>query len=133
MHRKKKACPAEGINFRKCQKVGHFAVVCRSKAVEKVTSREFVAVTSEDPDLFLGAVNNDLSSKDAWKVQLRVNGKDVTFKIDTGADITVMSSSTFNSLPKCPELKEADKPWCKAELRGKLHCSGILEQQYPSC
>ena len=37
-------------------------------------------------------------SENEWLVELHVNGSPVEFKIDTGADITVMSQTAFNRL-----------------------------------
>ena len=38
------------------------------------------------------------------KVQLKVSGKPVVSKIDTGANMTAISKSAFDSLPNRPEL-----------------------------
>ena len=53
---------------------------------------------------FLGALSGDSLEDNKWTVQLRVSGEPVDFKIDTGADITAMSKSTFDSLPNHPKL-----------------------------
>ena len=41
-------------------------------------------------------------SKNEWLVELHVKGSPVLFKIDTGADITVMSQTAFNRLARRP-------------------------------
>lgn len=44
----------------------------------------------------------DLSNSDntdAWTVKLKVCRKLITFKIDTGADTSVITEATYNSLP----------------------------------
>lgn len=38
-------------------------------------------------------------SENEWFVNLPINGSTVEFKIDTGADITVMSQAEFRGLP----------------------------------
>ncbi len=43
---------------------------------------------------FLGSVSDD-ANEDEWHVKLSMQGTAVEFKIDTGADITVMSEQTF--------------------------------------
>ena len=36
--------------------------------------------------------------KDPWEVELELNGKLTKFKIDTGADITVIPEAVYSSL-----------------------------------
>ena len=40
----------------------------------------------------------------AWKVELKVNRRLLTFKIDTGADFSIMDESTYHSLRPKPRL-----------------------------
>lgn len=57
-------CPARDAACRKCQKKGHFAVVCRStKAVRTVQQQE-----EDNDETFLGAVGDS-----SWRVALKVN------------------------------------------------------------
>lgn len=68
---------------------------------------------------FLGSVSDDYNDNE-WHVKLPVNG--TKFKIDTSADITVMSEQTFLELPGHPHLYKT-----LADIRspgGKLDCIG---------
>ncbi len=70
---------------------------------------------------FLGSVSDD-ANEDEWHVKLSMQGTAVEFKIDTGADITVMSEQTFLKLPCRPHLTKT-----LADIRspgGKLDCIG---------
>ena len=99
-HTKPEHCSASGKKCSKCQKVGHFAAVCRSKSVSEVRRNADGATEgSSDDHWFLGALSSDSQQDNKWKVQLKVSGKPIVFKIDTGADITAMSKTTFDSLP----------------------------------
>ena len=101
MQSKKKPILNPGL---KCQKVGHFAAVCWSKSVNKVNSDgDSASNDSSFGRWFLSALSSDLDPDDKWKVQLKVSGKHVVFKIDAGADITAISKSTFDSLPNQPK------------------------------
>lgn len=52
---------------------------------------------------FLGSVMNESASEDRWFVTLPIQGRSVKFKNDTGADITIMSRCTYESLQGgCP-------------------------------
>ncbi|KAI2648690.1 Transposon Ty3-G Gag-Pol polyprotein [Labeo rohita] len=65
------------------------------------------------------AVSDD-ANEDEWHVKLPMHGTTVNFKIDTGADITVMSEQTFLKLPNRPHLAKT-----LADIRspgGKLDC-----------
>ncbi|EDO38514.1 predicted protein [Nematostella vectensis] len=74
-----------------------------------------------DQRFFLGDVESD-GTKNPWTVDLLINQKPVNFKVDTGADITVLSESTYNHLPNPPKLEPE-----RADISspgGKLICKG---------
>ena len=52
-------------------------------------------VSDDSQDEFLGIIHSEtdsLSSTEApWTTKLEVNGRSIGFKIDTGADVTVIS------------------------------------------
>ena len=71
---------------------------------------------------FLGALSSDLLEDNMWRVQIKVSRKPVVYKIDTGADITAMSKSIFDSLPNQPKIH----PFRIALFSpgGELQCAG---------
>ena len=71
---------------------------------------------------FLGAINSGDSEEEPWSVMVHINQKPVQFKIDTGADICVMSESTYQALPKCPQLQPSNA--ILSSPGGKLNCKG---------
>ena len=116
-HTSSETCPATGAKCSKCKKKGHFAVVCRTVVGE-------VTRTSEETSqhFFLGAIKSGTSEEEPWSITLRINQKPVQFKIDTGADISVMSELTYQALPKCPELQPSNA--ILSSPGGKLNCKG---------
>ena len=60
-----------------------------------------------DETFFLGSVMSSNGEKDPWQVELELNGKLTKFKIDTGADITVIPEAVYNSLGPRPPLQLA--------------------------
>lgn len=64
----------------------------------------------EDNDsLFLGTIT---AGKDPWTVDLQLKNKNVHFKIDTGADVTVIPDYVFNTVYSSnkPPLRKSPKP-----------------------
>ena len=122
-------CPAVGKSCMKCSKVGHFASVCRSTGPgypsERQRSSQQQSISelshsfehgcccqndrSNSPDRggpthFLHAIDlND--AKPSWRTYLMVNKQYTCFKIDTGADVCVMSVGTYQRLRPKPNLK----------------------------
>ena len=74
--------------------------------------------------LFVDTLNNNLSSSDTWQAELKVNDKLVKFRLDTGADATVLPLDTFNQLLSAP-LSPPDKVLCGPN-RAKLDVVGYF-------
>lgn len=86
---------------------------------------------------FLGTVNEDNvieqhGADEEWLVKLPVNGSTVEFKIDTGADITVMAQSEVCKLQHCPRLVTQRKAPHITSPGGKVQCTGkfLATSQY---
>ena len=89
-------CPARDAKCKGCGKLGHYERVCRSSA-------DKVRVVQEE---FLGAISS--GSKNQWDAVIRVNGTSVKFKIDTGAEVTVIPETTHKAIGS-PPLKKPDR------------------------
>ena len=81
-------CPARDATCYQCTKKGHFSTVCRSTG--SVHAVQYSDNTQDNTDNFLGAVESKHPPMrvNPWTVPLTVNGTVITFKIDTGADVT---------------------------------------------
>lgn len=114
-------CPAYGQTCRKCDKINHFAKMCRVNSQPKNKKMHVVEQQDGDDDsdaeeMFIGtiemrsidAIENTKCDQDRWSEELLISKKRVKFRIDTGADCNVMSAKTFHSL----------------NITGKLHASG---------
>ncbi|XP_013882267.1 uncharacterized protein K02A2.6 [Austrofundulus limnaeus] len=128
-HGKTQQCPAKNKRCRKCNKMGHFEIVCKTQMLKEVT----VASDNQadgDSMFFLGAVTDKQTiieqpdSGNEWLIELPINGCVVKFKIDTGADITVVSQTEFNRLPKSPKLVTANKMPLVTSPGGEVQCVG---------
>ena len=66
--------------------MGHFAKCCATnKSVRSDT------IDEEQNEGFLGTIDNKFNK--AWTKKLCINNKELNFKIDTGADVTVIPIS----------------------------------------
>jgi hypothetical protein len=99
-----RACPAFNKQCSKCHKMNHFANVCRSRAlphINEVEQSQMEKQTQDDWALSneIGAVVNVNSIQtNQWTVRLPIFNSYVTCKIDTGADVNVLSLKTLKSL-----------------------------------
>ena len=87
-------CPAREAKCHSCGKIGHFKTMCRSTQTVGT-----VQAPVETEDEFLGTVRDEAGAK-PWIMTLPLNGMPVEFKIDTGADVSVIPESVFNQLER---------------------------------
>eukprot|EP00794_Sanderia_malayensis_P002412 gene2412-2781_t len=123
-------CPAAGKRCNTYQQFNHFAgsSVCPQTSVSEVEKNAL-----EVENLFLGRV--DLASKEKaknatendWQVQMKTTGGSILFKVDTGADVTVIGQQ---HLPQFDVSRE-DIHKTRKSLRGpanqQLHCLGYIK------
>ena len=81
-------CPAKAAICFKCLKKGHWASVCKSSQTVGEIEEDYA---------FLGAIGTE-RNEDIWSVDLTLNNSLVHFKIDTGADVTVIPESFHKKL-----------------------------------
>lgn len=86
-------CPARSANCHKCNRKGHFSAQCFSKLPARADE---VSLDSA----FLGAVTSHNDS--TWNASVKLNSEVVEFKLDTGAEVTVISDSTLKTLGPLP-------------------------------
>ena len=132
-------CPAKDSLCRKCGKKGHWDSVCEGKPQQNPQKKRSANAIGEETDgLFLGSVID--SSVAAWTVRLYVNGQPINFRIDTGADVTVISKTTYHQFENPPRLapcqlrlaspggslKTLGQFKAKLQHRGKVHLQTIV-------
>ena len=96
-------CPALSVTCHKCQRKGHYASQCLSKTVAPspaatpAAAQEVeVELSDSEEDTFLGAVNSDRGT--VWRTNVKLQGREIVFKMDTGAEVTVISDSVYHTL-----------------------------------
>ena len=91
-------CYAKGKRCTKCQKLNHFARVCRSKS----DARKGVLLLEEDDsdhDLFVGCITSiNTVELSEWYEELTVQNKAVKFQLDTGPKYNVLPHKVIEDL-----------------------------------
>ena len=104
-----KTCPASGQTCKSCGGQGHFASMCRRRRA-KQDEVEVEEVQQEFREFYLGEIKHqDCTSPDPgkpWTVCLQINENNVYFKIDSGADVSVMSYDVYRALKEKPSLRD---------------------------
>ena len=100
-----RACPAFNKSCNACGKQGHFSRVCRSKPKVRYVSRDEV---SDPAELFVGMVKSGHDTRDGrWSQNLRVDGKTIDFKLDTGSDVNIISELEYQTITPKPRLDKS--------------------------
>ena len=90
-YHKRQSCPAANSTCNNCGKKGHFQAVCKSsRAVREVQNDEPSSSRENNP--FLGAIHNAKRSNKEWSIEVCLDNTRINFKIDTGADVDIISA-----------------------------------------
>ena len=83
----------------------------------------------EEEEFFLGEVTQlsavRRSTGESWKVKVSLNGMLAEFKVDTGADVTVIPPSLYHSLQPDPSLSRTTR-LLMGQCKQKLNCLGTF-------
>lgn len=102
-----KNCPAAKATCHKCHKKGHYAHLCRSTYTASV--HHVVQSTNNtqevDEHSFVGVVSNQ-ERNSGWYLKTRVNGKQLIWVVDTGAQRSIMPEALYK--PSYGKLEQSD-------------------------
>ena len=85
-------------------------------------------VSSTTAVFFIGAVNQN---EPPWTIELKICDKSLLYKIDTGADVSVMSAEIYNSLGPKPKLSKSHAILCSPG--GVINCLGTFKVSVRHC
>ena len=124
-------CPARNSQCNSCGKTGHWKKACRSKRVNEVSGEIFPIYSIDDDDhLFLGevhidAVKSSCAHDSPWQAEVCLNQNKLKFKLDSGADVSVIPLSLFARLAEKESLKlEPTDKILLGPCNYKIKCSG---------
>ena len=81
---------------------------------------------SEDDGFFLGMIGNKEEKMKHWSEEIEVNSMTIKFKLDMGADVTVIGDSIYSHFFSNTNLWRTHKKLF-GPCKSKLHCLGILQ------
>ena len=104
-------CPAKEAVCHTSKKKGHYSSQCfKKKSIGDVSTGAHNEQSQGYYDtLFLDTI--DTGQKTMWNVTIQVEGNDVCFKLDTGAEVTVVGEKVLHSL-NSKKLQTATKRLC---------------------
>ena len=97
-HKNPEDCRALHESCRACGRTGHYEDFCFSKTKSKQSKSKVRHMYGDEDDLpILGSVESEINTVDSWHAELLVNSQKMSFRIDTGADVTVIPDRCFRN------------------------------------
>ncbi|XP_054723301.1 uncharacterized protein K02A2.6-like [Uloborus diversus] len=106
---KRSECPAYGKHCYRCGNLNHFSSVCKSRNIREISYSEPESSTNErqdnNTDIYVESVtvcqigNVDYLPTE-WTKNICICDKEISFKLDTGAQISVLQEDIFLSIGK---------------------------------
>ena len=110
----RQSCPARDATCYRCNRRGHFSSQCLSNTVAMISASAEQLPSNHSnqfEDLkYLDTVEN--SNGNMWELELRSGQDVIRFKVDTGAEVTVLSDKTWKSLKRTEQLQPAETTLC---------------------
>lgn len=83
-------CPAKEAVCHKCHKNDHYKSCCKTRVSIKEVNLD------SDDEVFLGVVlEGTTGTKTLWSMEIQLNNLSLEYKVDTGADVTVIPESDY--------------------------------------
>ncbi|XP_022162181.1 uncharacterized protein K02A2.6-like [Myzus persicae] len=108
-------CPAYGKNCRNCSGFNHFAIMCKKKKqvyeknIKKKAQEIRVESKDEEDSVFsVQSIHTVCSIKNEWCKVFKVNGKEVNFKLDSGAEVNTLSERDCKKLNLMKLIKKSN-------------------------
>ncbi|CAK9290697.1 unnamed protein product [Gordionus sp. m RMFG-2023] len=96
IHNREVRCPATNAACNKCKKIGHFAVCCKSKNLN------YIRVSSSDSIHNIWKIQQNRENR--AKLTAEINGLDVEFDFDTGAQASLIGIDIWTSIGR-PKIR----------------------------
>ena len=137
------SCPAKDAMCFKCNRRGHYSSQCQSTTVAVVSTLPGQPLTEHTQQYYADTayLNTVESTKEnIWDVEVIIDKAVIKFKVDTGAEVTVLSEATWKILNFSEPLQKPSSTLCgpdhtphsyiqkKMLQTTSLHCEEYEEQ-----
>lgn len=99
-------CPAYGKSCNRCHQRGHFERMCQNRDVGSLEKEEQSDTNSDSEEFFMGAINSQKNQEKDWMSKVTVNGQEILFKVDTGAQTNVLPLKEYRKLVDKPKIEQ---------------------------
>lgn len=114
-------CPAFGKECKKCSKKNHFSAVCKVKNVNSINANDFdnnsdfiINSVETSNDFFVDSITQvsscsasasvNVRKLPVWREDVNMNETIVSFKVDTGSDVTILPKRLYDVIAPNTEL-----------------------------
>ena len=109
-----KACPAYGKKCNTCSKIGHFAKLCRSGRKSRHTRVHEMECDFDESDYSDHGIDqitiDSVDTRTEEYATLKINGKLLNFKLDSGAETNVLTIKDFQTVVPRKQRNSKLKP-----------------------
>ncbi|XP_045447548.1 uncharacterized protein K02A2.6-like [Melitaea cinxia] len=128
-------CSAFGKKCVLCNKLNHFAVMCRNKNIHRkkkqaysLEKEENKSESDSDHNYTIGSLNYIDNIKLQWREKINILGLNIEFKLDTGADCNTLSLKLFKCINKNNKLSLKQTPAILVVYNGeRIKTAGQVE------
>ena len=109
------SCPAKDAMCFKCNRRGHYSSQCQSTTVAMISTEPGQVLTEDTHQHYTDTayLNTVESTKeDIWEVKVTVDNTVIKFKVDTGAEVTVISEALWKTLNLSEPLRKPSLSLC---------------------
>ena len=132
-HNQRETCPAKGQTCLKCKKKNHFQKMCKTKVheVQIDQNSDEDSVYVEEDSFNVDSIIVDEAK--AWFTNLKINGVEVRFKLDCGADVSIISEKTFEKFKNKQKLSPSKialtSPGGKLNVKGQFYAKTVVKNE----
>jgi len=103
--RKPRQCPACGQQGSVCHRLNHFAKVCNHNILHRSILRKRYMLqeshkSENETTLYMDPLQINGLAGQSWLSTISTSSSDMTFKLDTGAEASVIPTKLYNKLRK---------------------------------
>ena len=104
-------CPAKDATCHRCQRKGHYSSQCFAKTIAPLKTGKPNNAPNAPSSLETAFLDSTTSEQEiGWFANIQIGDQEtLTFKLDTGAEVTAISDSCYYSLSHPPMLKNPQK------------------------